>query len=253
MTFALNEEEVGTFEYFLKVTAVGGEVFWSDERTFTTECGSGSTGFQDAVLENETLYLLDGNLPYLEIELGPRAGAEVCTETRYELRASEGDKDPHPDFPDAGIVVGDVVTFTLNEEKVGDFAYVLKVTSGSGEEEWSPPATFTTACGEQSARIEPPTIDDEIVYLLDGNVPILEIDRFTTEQALCPVESYALYRNKEDAEVHSDFEPEPEYTESDSKVVFTLVEEKEVAATYFLQVTAVGGEVWWTGPKAFTA
>ena len=156
VAFALNEEILGSFKYFLKVTAAGGEEWWSDELTFTTECGLGSTGFQEAVLESETVYLLDGNPPYLEIELGPRAGASVCTDSRYELRLEALDEDPHPDFPDAGTVEGNVVRFTLAEENIVDHldvSYVLKVTSGSGEVGWSDPATFRTECGAQSAGI----------------------------------------------------------------------------------------------------
>ena len=37
--FELLENQITSITYYLKVTAEGGEVNWSEEKTFTTQCG----------------------------------------------------------------------------------------------------------------------------------------------------------------------------------------------------------------------
>ena len=47
--FSLKENILTETTYYLKVTATGGEVYWSDQKTFATQCGENS----DVILDNE--------------------------------------------------------------------------------------------------------------------------------------------------------------------------------------------------------
>jgi len=39
VTFTLLQEEIAEYDFYLKLVAEGGEVYWSSLQTFTTQCG----------------------------------------------------------------------------------------------------------------------------------------------------------------------------------------------------------------------
>jgi len=59
----MREQIEGSFTYFLKVTAMAGEDFWSEEKTFTTECGPTADEFTPKEIDDEITYYVDGNPP----------------------------------------------------------------------------------------------------------------------------------------------------------------------------------------------
>jgi len=68
--------------------------------------------------------------------------------------------------------------FELKEQAIGDFIYFLKVTATGGEEYWSNQKLFVSQCGATSAEIQVTDINEIFEYPLDGQIPVLEINKF---------------------------------------------------------------------------
>jgi len=66
----MNEEKLGEFGYYVKVTAIGGEVYWTSEKAFLTECGESSSGIDIQDITKYYEYTLDptGSTPLFEID-----------------------------------------------------------------------------------------------------------------------------------------------------------------------------------------
>ena len=102
--FALTEEKKGTFEYYLKVTALGGEPHWSAQKTFTVECGADSARILESEFE-PGVYDLDGRKPSFTIAAFETESA-ICPIDRYWLVETEDAVEGHPSFTGDGAVDG---------------------------------------------------------------------------------------------------------------------------------------------------
>ena len=107
--FALTEERKDTFEYYLKVTALGGETYATDSsRTFTVECGVLSATIVESEFE-PGVYNLDGRRPSFTIaafSTESETEPPLCPIDRYWLAETEDAVEGHPSFIGDGAVDG---------------------------------------------------------------------------------------------------------------------------------------------------
>ena len=68
----------------------------------------------------------------------------------YELYKSKDDESTHPAFGNSSFAEGNV-QFEMNENRIDNLTYYLKVTADGGEIYWSEEKVFTTECGLESA------------------------------------------------------------------------------------------------------
>ena len=77
------------------------------------------------------------------------------------------------------------------------------------------------------------------------DIPSFTIPQFSVEQELCGIDKYELYENIDDSETHFAFQPTGT-VEEDGTVRFTVLERESGNYNYYVKVTALGGEVWWS-------
>jgi len=99
-----NEET--TFQYFLKATAEGGEVYWSDQLTFISLCGGIGIYIKEEAYDDHITYIIESaDLPWFQFErFQTESEREDCTIIKYELFQYKEDAEKHPYFPDDGIL-----------------------------------------------------------------------------------------------------------------------------------------------------
>ena len=94
VTFTLDTEKTGTFTYYLKVTADGGEIFWSEQKSFATQCGSESAGINGSNDFTSSTFTINGDDPSFTIETFTQT-SEVCKILSYELYSNTDDSSLH--------------------------------------------------------------------------------------------------------------------------------------------------------------
>ena len=98
----------------------------------------------------------------------------------------------------------------------------------------------------------PTSIDDETLYEIDGAIPYVQFNRFTSTSSVCEISTYEIYRTKEDTEQHPEFQPAELVSAGARGVVrFHLQEEVLGSFNYYIKVVANGGNTYWSTLKLF--
>ena len=63
----MNDDHKGSFSFFVKAIAIGEEVYWTEEKTFTAKCGIESTYIIDNDFDYYQEFAINGDIPYFQI------------------------------------------------------------------------------------------------------------------------------------------------------------------------------------------
>ena len=122
-------------------------------------------------------YTIDGQIPNFTIN-NFTTMSSTCLITKYTLYEEKDSIDFHPDFQPEGVINSDegTITFSLNQEKDGEFSFYIKVEAEGGEYIWTTfNSTFIVQCGPLSAEVIEVVFWETLLYEIDGEVPHFSI------------------------------------------------------------------------------
>jgi len=89
-------------------------------------------------------------------------------------------------------------------------SFYIGATADGGASYCSGEKTLVGECGTNSMAVYSGFVDDEIIYVIDDNLPYFQFDDFSSTSFSCPTISYEIYGNKEDNFYHPLFNSVPE-------------------------------------------
>ena len=118
MEFTLIEPQFNEFAFRIKITAAGGEIYYTEDNIYEAICNEDSSGIVAPSIDPLTFeYTIHDDHPHFEI---PAADTEsdTCIIAKYTIHENSGDDTPSPYFYEEGVLQEDsnLVMFTLVEE-----------------------------------------------------------------------------------------------------------------------------------------
>ena len=133
-----------------------------------------------------------------------------------------------------GYVEDGIVKFVLNETYDENSNFTLAVDARGGNQYIID--DFTNYCTEEKTNIESPSIEDHVIYEINGEVPSFSFEQVSSGDVECGILAYEIFASKEDeSEHHPDFQTNEI---DDGKIKFQLNEEKIGVFEYYLKITA---------------
>ena len=232
-----------SYTFYLKGTGIPGSrdevMCTTDECTYTFEtiCGPPTFYLSSAIIDNNS-YQIDNGLPYLEVPVYHSYSPD-CSVGKYELYDSATAPGPSTNFnQESAEIRGNYVRFDLAESlKVerADYSYTLlgSEITGRTTDTTMPHTeqyTFRLVCGESTFTAR--TQDSLVKWVINNEVPTLDIPQFASYSTGCTIGTYELY--EDERHVSTAFVMDGyETLEETNAIRFTMLEDlKNVKDTY---------------------